>query len=182
MGNQCALGVKGLKLIIVSIDDMNKFERNTWYFWLTNYISELIRKSEGGFKDKILTLFKTNTPKRTMYGREKKLSKPKTQNKIRNPLILKQKKRKLKIEYLEIFRHFLNRKKKKKKKLEKKNDNNRLIKDRIIRDIITLFGQENIKLTKQVISGIITVLNMKVMVIKIETYHQTDILTKSNLT
>ena len=42
--------------------------------------------------------------------------------------------------------------------------------------------KKKIKLTKQVISGIIIVLNMKVMVIKIETYHQTDILTKSDLT
>ena len=102
------------------MDDMNKFEQNTWYFWLTNYMSELIRKSEGGFKDKILSLFKTNTPKQTVYGREKKLSKPKTQKKIRNPLILKQKKIKLKIEYLEIFRHFLNIKKKKEKEIREK--------------------------------------------------------------
>ena len=99
---------------------MNKFEQNTWYFWLTNYMSELIRKSEDGFKDKILSLFKTNTPKQTVYGREKKLSKPKTQKKIRNPLILKQKKIKLKIEYLEIFRHFLNIKKKKEKEIREK--------------------------------------------------------------
>ena len=70
---------------------MNKFEQNTWYFWLTNYMSELIRKSEGGFKDKILSLFK-----------------------------LKQKKIKLKIEYLEIFRHFLNIKKKKEKEIREK--------------------------------------------------------------
>ena len=99
---------------------MNKFEQNTWYFWLTNYMSELIRKSEDGFKDKILSLFKTNTPKQTVYGREKKLSKPKTQKKIRNPLILKQRKIKLKIEYLEIFRHFLNIKKKKEKEIREK--------------------------------------------------------------
>ena len=40
---------------------------------------------------------KTNTPKKAVYGRGKKLSKPKIQNKIRNPFILK-KKKKLKIE------------------------------------------------------------------------------------
>ena len=38
----------------------------TWYNWLINYIPESIRKSVGGFKDKILKikcLFTTNTPK-----------------------------------------------------------------------------------------------------------------------
>ena len=51
---------------MVSIDDMNKFEqkemkkirriKNTWYDWLINYIPEPIRKSVGGFKDKIVFL------------------------------------------------------------------------------------------------------------------------------
>ena len=63
----------------MSIDDMDKFEqkeikkvrpiKNSWYDWLTNYIPEPIRKCEGGFKDKTVSLFKTNTPKQTMYGR-----------------------------------------------------------------------------------------------------------------
>ena len=39
-----------------------------------------------------------------------------------------------------IFGHFL--KQKKKKKIEKKNQNERIIKDRIIRDIRTRFEQE----------------------------------------
>ena len=91
------------KPIIVSIDDMDKFGqkemkkirpiKNAWYDWLINYIPEPIRKSAGSFKDKIASLFKTNVPKQTMYGRGKKLSKPKTQN-IRNPFILKKKKKK----------------------------------------------------------------------------------------
>ena len=95
------------KPIMVSIDDMYKFEqkemkkirpiKNTWYHWLINYIPESIRKSVGGFKDKNLSLFKTNATKQTVYGRGNKLSKPKTQN-IRNPFILKKKKKKLKIE------------------------------------------------------------------------------------
>ena len=51
--------------------------KNTWYDWLSNYIPEPIRKSVGGFKDKIVSLFKTNTPKQTVYGRKKKLSKSK---------------------------------------------------------------------------------------------------------
>ena len=52
--------------------------KNNWYDWLINYIPELIRKSVGGFKDKILSLFKTNKPKQIMYGRGKKLCKPQT--------------------------------------------------------------------------------------------------------
>ena len=77
------------KLIIVSIDDMDKFEEkemkkirsveNTWYDWLINYIPEPIRKSVCCFKDKIICLFKTNTPKQTMHGRGKKLNESKTQ-------------------------------------------------------------------------------------------------------
>ena len=61
------------KRIIVSIDDMNKFEqkemkkirliKNTWYDWMINYIPQSIRKSVGSFKDKVVSLFKTNTPK-----------------------------------------------------------------------------------------------------------------------
>ena len=86
--------------------------KNTWYGWLINYIPEPIRKSVGGFKDKIVSLFKKNTTKQTVYGRGKKVTKAKSQNKvnrIRNPLILKKKRR---------------------------------IKDRIIRDISTLFETE----------------------------------------
>ena len=81
---------------------MDKFEqkemkkikpvKNTWYDWLINYFPEPISKSVDGFKDKTVGLFKTNTPKQTVYGRGKKLSKPKTRN-IRNPFILKMKKK-----------------------------------------------------------------------------------------
>ena len=70
-----------LKPNIVTIDDMEKFEeeevnkispiKNSWYDWLINYIPEPIRKSLGGFKDKVISLFKTNTPKQTVYGRGK---------------------------------------------------------------------------------------------------------------
>ena len=75
--------------------------KNTCYEWLISYIPEAIRKSEGGFTDKIPNLTKTNTPKQTVHGRWKKLSKPKTQNKvnnIRNHFILEKKEKKLKIE------------------------------------------------------------------------------------
>ena len=37
-----------------------------------------MRKGVGGFKDKIVSLFITDTPKQTVYGRGKKLSKSKT--------------------------------------------------------------------------------------------------------
>ena len=74
------------KSIIVSIDDMGKLEqkqmknvrpiKNTWY------------DSVGGFKDKIVSLFKTNTPKQAVYGRGKKQkqSEEKIINSIRNLL------------------------------------------------------------------------------------------------
>ena len=89
--------------------------KNTWYDWLINYIPGPIRKSAGGFKDKTVSFFNTNTPKQTVYGRVKKQSKPKTQNKIsniRNSFILKRRKN---------------------------------IKDRIIRGIRTLFELEEEK-------------------------------------
>ena len=37
--------------------------KSTWYDWLISYIPEPNRKSLGGFKDKIVRIFKTNTPK-----------------------------------------------------------------------------------------------------------------------
>ena len=66
--------------------------KKNWYNELINYIPEPLTKIVGGFKNKVVSPFNTNTPKQTMYGREKKISKPKTQNKInsiRNPFILK---------------------------------------------------------------------------------------------
>ena len=56
---------------------VKKLLKQLWYDWLIYYIPELIRKSESDFKDKV-SLFKTNTPKETVYGRREKLSKPKT--------------------------------------------------------------------------------------------------------
>ena len=91
----------------MSIDNMDKFERkemkkirpikNTWYDWLINYFPELIRKSVGGLKDKIVSLFTTNTPKQTVYGRGEKLSKPKIQ-KTQKSFYLKIGKKEIKIE------------------------------------------------------------------------------------
>ena len=73
-----------LKPITVSIDYIARFEikemkkirpiQNIWYDWLINYVPNPIRKSVGGFKDKIVSLFKTGTPKETVNRREKILS------------------------------------------------------------------------------------------------------------
>ena len=58
-----------------------------------------MRKSVGGFENKVICIFKTNTPTQTVYGRIKQLNKSKTQKKseekitntIRNLFILKEK-------------------------------------------------------------------------------------------
>ena len=88
---------------MVSIDNMDNFEQNefkkirsvesTWHDWLIDFIPEPTRKSVDTFK--VLSLFKTNNPKQTVYEEEKKLNKSNTKN-IRNPFILRQKKIKLK--------------------------------------------------------------------------------------
>ena len=67
----------------MSIDNIDKSEekemkkirpvKNTWYDWLINYISEPIIKIVVGFRDKIVSLFNTDTPKQTVYGRGMKL-------------------------------------------------------------------------------------------------------------
>ena len=53
--------------------------KNTWYDWLINFFPEPIRKSVDGFKDKIVSLFKTNTLISYMK-REQKKKKKKEQN------------------------------------------------------------------------------------------------------
>ena len=85
--------------------------------WFVNYIPEPIRKIAVGFKDKIVSLFKTST--QNLFGRGKKLSKPKAQN-IRNPFVFKKEKKKSNYRFWTL----LNRKQKKKKEnkiREKKN-------------------------------------------------------------
>ena len=95
--------------------------KNTWYDLLINYIPEPIRKSVGGFKEKVNRLVKTNLPKQTVYGRRTKLSKPKTQNKIKNPFLLKKKEKKIENRIIrDIWELFETEEGKKRKKLEKK--------------------------------------------------------------
>ena len=43
--------------------------KNTWFDWLINHITEPTRNIAEGFKDKVVTLFNTNPPKQTVYGR-----------------------------------------------------------------------------------------------------------------
>ena len=45
--------------------------KNSWYDRLINYIPEPIAKIVGGFKDKIVSLFITNTPKKSVYKKKK---------------------------------------------------------------------------------------------------------------
>ena len=42
--------------------------KNACYNWLINYIPEPIQKTAGGFKDKVVNLFKINTSK--YYGKK----------------------------------------------------------------------------------------------------------------
>ena len=58
--------------------------KSTQYDWLINYIPERIRKSVGGFNDKVISLFDTNTPKQIVYRRGKKLNKSKKQKQSEN--------------------------------------------------------------------------------------------------
>ena len=116
--------------------------KKTWYDYLINYFPEAIRRSVGSFKNKILILFKTNTPKQTMYGRGKKLRKSKTQNiRKKKKKTLEKKKREIKDRIITDIWNFLQQKKKKKKEIREKKHNERIIKDRIIMDITTLFRQ-----------------------------------------
>ena len=47
-------------------------KKNNWYDWLINYVPNPIGNALDGFKEKVVTPFKTNTPdeygKQTMYG------------------------------------------------------------------------------------------------------------------
>ena len=82
-------GIKALffKSIIVSIDNMDNFKqkemkkirliKKTRYDWFIDYIPEPIRKSVGGFKNKVISLFKTNTPKNSSVWERKEIKKTK---------------------------------------------------------------------------------------------------------
>ena len=77
----------------------------TQYDWLINYIPKPIRKNVAGFKDKIISLFKTGTPKGTVYGRGKKISKPRKQN-IKKLFILEENREKSKGQNNQRYQEF----------------------------------------------------------------------------
>ena len=56
--------------------------KNTWHDLFVIYLPEPVGKSVCGFKDKVIGLFMTNTLKQTVYGRGKKLIKPKHKTKL----------------------------------------------------------------------------------------------------
>ena len=60
------------------------FKCSIFYDWLIDHTPKLIRKSVGSFTGKVVSLFKTNTPKdyceQTPYSRGNKPTKPKWQN------------------------------------------------------------------------------------------------------
>ena len=61
--------------------DMDKFEQkemkkirpigNTWYDWFINYIPVSLRKSLGGFKDKVISLLRQIHVKKQCMGEER---------------------------------------------------------------------------------------------------------------
>ena len=126
------------KEIIVFIDDIDRFEKeemkkirptkNICHDWLINHIPKSIRKSLGVFKDKIVSLFKTNTPKQTVYGRGKKLSKPRNQN-IKKPFILKEYKKKIINKTIRNIQILFETEEEKEER-KKQEHNERLIKDK----------------------------------------------------
>ena len=111
--------------------------------WLANWLYSwaCIRKSVGGFKDKIVSLFTTNTTKQTMQGRGKKLSKPKKQNNEKS-FTSEGNKEKINDRVFRDVRTLF--KTKEKFEREKQEHTERLIKDIIIRDIRSLFKKQKI--------------------------------------
>ena len=85
-------------------------------------------------------IFKTNTPKQIVYGKGKKLSKPRKQN-IKKPFISEESKEKIKGRIIRVIWKLFETKEEK-EETKKQEHNERLIKDKIIRDIRTLFEQE----------------------------------------
>ena len=103
------------------------------------YIPEPIRKSAGGFKKQNLNLLKTNTPKQTVYGEGQKISKP--GNKILKKLLYEQKRKKFENRIIRGIQILFETEEVKEERKKHKN-NERLIKDKIIRDTMTLFEQQ----------------------------------------
>ena len=56
--------------------------------WLVNYIPKPIRKTVCSFKDKVISLFETNTPKQLVYEGVKKVNKLKVQKQSEENIII----------------------------------------------------------------------------------------------
>ena len=81
--------------------------KNIWYDWWINYTTKPLIKNVSVLKDKVMSLYKTNTPKQTVYGRGKKLSKPRKQN-IKKPFISETNKERIKNRIIkDIWKLFL---------------------------------------------------------------------------
>ena len=160
--------------INLSIDDIDKFEekeitkkrtfeKNTSYDFLTNFIFE---KTVGCVKDKVMSLFKTNTTKdyskltrvKNVYGGGKKSRKPKIQNQSEDKMMKNMR---------NLFRL----------KME-----NEAIKNRMIGDINTLFEQEEgYSKPVRVAMFVATIIsNIEIMVIETKPYQSKNTLKKLN--
>ena len=81
--------------------------KNIWYDWWINYTTKPLIKNVSVLKDKVMSLYKTNTPKQTVYGRGKKLNKPRKQN-IKKPFISEVNKERIKDRIIkDIWKLFL---------------------------------------------------------------------------
>ena len=81
--------------------------KSIWYDWWINYTTKPLIKNVSVLKDKVMSLYKTNTPKQTVYGRGKKLSKPRKQN-IKKPFISEVNKERIKDRIIkDIWKLFL---------------------------------------------------------------------------
>ena len=80
------------------------------YDWLVNYIPKPIRKVVGGIKGKVVSIFKINTlkdyGKETVYGRSKKVRKPKTQKQSEDNKIKLEKEKEAKDKIIRDIRTF----------------------------------------------------------------------------
>ena len=111
-----------------------RFAKNTWYDWLFTYISA--QKTVGGFKDKIMSLFKQTQPSTIVNQHMSTMCMGLERN---------QKKTKIKKTGDSIIKNIRNR-----FMLEKEN---KAIKNRIIKDNRNLFEQEDKYYYKQVRVG-----------------------------
>ena len=98
-------------------EEMKKKKINQKHLvWLVNYILKSIRKSVSVLKDN-MSLYQTDTPKQTVYGRGQKLSKLRKQN-IKKPFISEENKEKIKDRIIrDIWKLFATKEEKEEKRI-----------------------------------------------------------------